>query len=367
MEKLIVKNFGPIKEAEIDLTKYVVFIGDTSTGKSVLAKLISIFRDLSTILNNKSDDFDNELGFEYHLQDYNIDFNTENAIISYYDKDFDFLFRDNLLKILKDKRIYIPSFNSSDHKFPSSFNPLRIKLNSSSIYFPAERILTSLIGNSLSGLWANNVALPNCFKIFSANYEVARKDISYGDYSLFGFEYKYENGDDKITSLNEKFHLNKASSGIQSLLPLLLVFDYEIKNSDFKPNLSILIEEPELNLFPIKQKLLIDYVFSKISKTSLKLIVTTHSPYILSSLDTLMLAKNTFNEHPDLKEKINSIVSEDKWIDYDQISVYEVRNDGKVYSIKNEEFRSIDTNAIDGVSDIISEEFDKLTELRYAQ
>ena len=45
MEKLIVKNFGPIKEAEIDLTKYVVFIGDTSVGKSVLAKLISIFRD----------------------------------------------------------------------------------------------------------------------------------------------------------------------------------------------------------------------------------------------------------------------------------------------------------------------------------
>ncbi|MNY46875.1 hypothetical protein D3C86_1820960 [compost metagenome] len=80
-----------------------------------------------------------------------------------------------------------------------------------------------------------------------------------------------------------------------------------------------------------------------------------------------MLAKNAFDEHPELKEKINAIVSEDKWIDYDDISVYQVRNDGIVYSIKNEEFRSIDTNAIDGVSDIISDEFDKLTELRYAQ
>lgn len=83
--------------------------------------------------------------------------------------------------------------------------------------------------------------------------------------------------------------------------------------------------------------------------------------------DTLILAKNTFNEHKDLKDKISKIVFEGRWIDYDEISVYEVRNDGKVYSIKNEEFRSIDTNAIDGVSDIISEEFDKLTELRYAQ
>lgn len=366
MEKLIVKNFGPIKEAEIDLTKYVVFIGDTSTGKSVLAKLISIFRDLSTILNNKSNDFDKKLGFEYHLQDYNIDFKTEKTLIRYYDENFEFLFENETLTILQDKRIYIPSFSSIDNKFPQ-FSPLRIKLNSNSIYFPAERILTSLIGNSLSGLWANNVALPNCFKIFSANYEVARKEISYGDYSLFGFEYKYENGNDKITTLNEKFYLNKASSGIQSLVPLLLVFDYEIKNKDFKPDLSILIEEPELNLFPIKQKKLIDYIVKGVNKTTYKVVITTHSPYILSSLDTLMLAKNTFNEHPDLKGEINAIVSEDKWIDYNEISVYEVRNDGKVYSIKNEEFRSIDTNAIDGVSDIISEEFDKLTELRYAQ
>ncbi|CAD0009361.1 hypothetical protein FLACHUCJ7_04220 [Flavobacterium chungangense] len=88
---------------------------------------------------------------------------------------------------------------------------------------------------------------------------------------------------------------------------------------------------------------------------------------MLSALDTLILAKNTFNEREVLKKEINDIVFYLRWLDYEDISVYEVRNDGKVYSIKNEEFRSIDTNAIDGVSDIISEEFDKLTELRYAQ
>lgn len=73
IEKLIVKNFGPIKEAEIDLTKYVVFIGDTSTGKSVLAKLISIFRDFSTILDNKVADFDGKLDLENYLKHYNIE------------------------------------------------------------------------------------------------------------------------------------------------------------------------------------------------------------------------------------------------------------------------------------------------------
>lgn len=157
------------------------------------------------------------------------------------------------------------------------------------------------------------------------------------------------------------------SSGVQSLIPLLLVFDYCLLKKEYEIDQSLLFEEPELNLFPIKQKKLIDYLISKISTLNHKLIITTHSPYILSALDNLIFAKNAFNEHPESKEKIKSIISEDKWIDYNEISVYEVRNDGKVYSIKNEEFKSIDANAIDSVSDVISEEFDKLTSLRYAQ
>ena len=76
MEKLIVKNFGPIKEAEIDLTKYVVFIGDTSTGKSVLAKLISIFRDSNLRI-------DSNKAFKELLLNYNIEFSNENTNIIY--------------------------------------------------------------------------------------------------------------------------------------------------------------------------------------------------------------------------------------------------------------------------------------------
>lgn len=374
MEKLIVKNFGPIKEAEIELNKYVVFIGDTSTGKSVLAKLISIFREFSNVLNNKVENIDLErvLDFNNQLKNYNIDFGYNNSTLDFFEINLHLQLFENKIKIIKDDRDKysindldpgIGGINASD--LQKIFGKIGVK--GKSIYFPAERILTSLIGSSISGLWANNVALPNCFKNFAATYEVARKDVIFGLYSSFGFDYVFENGDDYIITNGGKFSLTQASSGIQSLLPLLLVLDYELKVDYIKPDLCFLIEEPELNLFPIKQKMLIDHLSSRISNTKHRIIITTHSPYILSSLDTLMLAKNTFNEHPNLKEEINAIVSEDKWIDYEDISVYEVRNDGKVYSIKNEEFRSIDTNAIDSVSDIISEEFDKLTSLRYAQ
>jgi predicted ATPase len=376
MEKLIVKNFGPIKEAEIDLTKYVVFIGDTSTGKSVLAKLISIFRDFFVLLKNKNKsapfDYEKELDFKNQLKNYNIDFSFEDSIFEYYNSKLELKIKNNKIDEIKEDYKSLYKFRDITN-LSDSFSEEEIKKAFSiiyntrkSVYFPPERMLTSLISSSISGLWANNVALPICFKNFAANYEVARKENQNLLFEDFGFRYAFVNNEELISNFGREFQLNKASSGIQSLLPLLLVLNYELRLEVFKPELNFLVEEPELNLFPIKQKKLVDYLIKKINNTKHKLIITTHSPYILSSLDTLMLAKNTFNEHPDLKDEITAIVSEDKWIDYDEISVYEVRNDGKVYSIKNKEFRSIDTNAIDGVSDIISEEFDKLTELRYA-
>jgi hypothetical protein len=378
MEKLIVKNFGPIKEAEIDLTKYVVFIGDTSTGKSILAKLISIFREFSNVLNNKVDNSDFILSFKNQLENYNIDFNYGNSQIDYFDVNLHIQLSRNEISVVKDDREkmttdefdqFIKGKNILDPTDEMQIAFRSLSMKGQNIYFPAERILTSLVGASISGLWANNVALPNCFKDFAGKFEVARKRIRSIKYPDFDFTYSYSNTQDLIRIGDRggvEISLVQASSGIQSILPLLLVLDFELLGGRIEPRLSFLIEEPELNLFPIKQKKLIDYIVKGVNKTKYKIVITTHSPYILSSLDTLMLAKNTFNEHPDLKEEIAAIVSEDKWIDYDDISVYEVRNDGKVYSIKNEEFRSIDTNAIDGVSDIISEEFDKLTELRYA-
>lgn len=372
MEKLIVKNFGPIKQAEIELAKYVLFIGDTSTGKSVLAKLILIFRDFANILKNDVTHFDHEkeLNLKVELQKYNIDFDIEDSVFEYYDKFLKLKIVEGKIDLIEDNYIkvkvqdLVTEGTYSKDELRKIF--LQIGVKGKAVYFPPERILTSIIGSSIFGLLANDVALPNCFKYFAAKYETARKHKINKSFEDFGFDYSFENNEEQIQKANHKFQLKKASSGIQSLLPLLLVFDYELDNEFSHPDYSFLIEEPELNLYPIKQKKLVDYFVKKIQNTHHKLIITTHSPYIISSVDTLILAKNTFNEHPDLKEEISSIIPESNWINYDEICVYEVRDDGKVYSIKNDDFKSIDTNIIDSVSDIISEEFNKLTDLRYA-
>jgi len=41
MLKLIVKNFGVLKDIDIELNQTNLFIGDNGIGKSILAKLIS--------------------------------------------------------------------------------------------------------------------------------------------------------------------------------------------------------------------------------------------------------------------------------------------------------------------------------------
>ncbi len=43
-EQLIIKNFGPIKDVNLDLRKTTIFIGEQASGKSTLAKLIGILR-----------------------------------------------------------------------------------------------------------------------------------------------------------------------------------------------------------------------------------------------------------------------------------------------------------------------------------
>ena len=44
-ERLIVRNFGPITNLDIEFRRLTLFIGDQGSGKSTLSKLLTICRD----------------------------------------------------------------------------------------------------------------------------------------------------------------------------------------------------------------------------------------------------------------------------------------------------------------------------------
>ncbi|EPX3987328.1 AAA family ATPase [Campylobacter fetus] len=44
MQKVIIRNLGPIKESQIELKEFMVFIGDSGTGKSIILRTISLLK-----------------------------------------------------------------------------------------------------------------------------------------------------------------------------------------------------------------------------------------------------------------------------------------------------------------------------------
>ena len=70
-EKLIVKNFGPIVKAEIDIKPFMVFIGESGSGKSVILKLLSLFRWTfkKTMINDLYRYIGRKVYYEFDIED----------------------------------------------------------------------------------------------------------------------------------------------------------------------------------------------------------------------------------------------------------------------------------------------------------
>lgn len=89
---------------------------------------------------------------------------------------------------------------------------------------------------------------------------------------------------------------------------------------------------------------------------------STHIPYMLSSLNCLLLAYEIATKNPSLKEKVESIIPSKFWLDRDKFDAFKVEN-GEVRSIISDETHLILAENIDEVSEEIGETFYKLLEL----
>lgn len=90
----------------------------------------------------------------------------------------------------------------------------------------------------------------------------------------------------------------------------------------------VIIEEPELNLFPKTQQELIYYMLEVLNKDEKdhQLILTTHSPFILFAINNCMLGGLVGNIIP--KEEAETLPSHNSWIDPSKVSIYEIHNGG---------------------------------------
>jgi predicted ATPase len=352
MKHLIIRNIGPIKEADLELKRFNFIIGSQSSGKSTVAKILStcewIEKEVETTRNEQAiangKDFCTLVENFHKMEDY---FDRQKESYVQYKTDFiEILFEHHELKIRMNRDV--------------EYNRQKI------CYIPSERNAVTL--SELQGFEFGQTNLRSfLFDWFNAR-EFYKKDNKTEILDL-GVTYYYDPDEmknkDRIQHVNGETYdisLSNSSSGLQSVTPLIVMLqyysdryfnEYDFKNSfnqdnkvklmraaltkevalsQYKPGFkdeevselvkqfnadlhkgdpqaqkifeaydqaidrllipnrtTFIIEEPEQNLYPFTQIALTDAIVRLCSSGRKHgCTITTHSPFILNYLNVLI-------------------------------------------------------------------------------
>ena len=377
MSKLRIKNCGPItsgfnsSDGFMDFGKYILFIGDQGTGKSTVAKLISICSWLEKAFFRG--DYDTE---RFNAEDFK-ELYSNQLLADYFNKDteldyigdaYSFSFHDQTFSVKNNAETFC------DYSRPKI------------MYVPSERNLLSVIKNvdELDNL-------PPMLRLLRIRYlqsdDVLQKD---GVYPLplpgYNIIVNKTNGETLVQDIKTKktVPLICASSGLQSIVPSSLVTGHlamqstrnvlekirGLKRKDFealKKNITDeqvnseleryitsgiaksvsedscavlreaakkfindfflnVVEEPEQNLFPDSQMKNLDFLIDAAKRNKKnKLVMTTHSPYVLSYITLAAKAFELLQKNVP-EEKIAKILPRTSWLDGNDCSVFQLES-----------------------------------------
>lgn len=425
MENLEIKNFLSIDEANVDIRRFTIFIGPQANGKSVIAKIIYFFRQsLATHYARSIERLETKLQLEKTVikafeeifpryawidQNFELIYKTEDIELKLYRKDLSYKkggikfeisenlgdlqkkakkFYQNKLKEEEPRRkdsLYFPRDAYYITLYECIFSSSLGHNFQSSIFIPAGRSFFANLQNNVFSFLANNISIDPLIKQFGSIYESGkaaynrrftvnddkeisglREDIKQEFEKILTGKYVYEDDQDWIITGKRRTNLANASSGQQEVLPLILVLSNRLIGAakDQRP-VTFFIEEPEAHLFPVSQRRLIG-IFSRFYNAfNYSFILTTHSPYILTAFNNLILASNIIEEKGnDYTAKIKKILNNDQPIKFDDVRAYTIK-DGVLTSILNHENKLIGSSVIDSVSDEFDKVFDQLLDISF--
>ena len=184
-----------------------------------------------------------------------------------------------------------------------------------------------------------------------------REAVFLGVSEILKGEYKYDRDGEKIYISKDKYtKLNYSSSGQQEVIWILhLIFLLILE----KKGVFIVIEEPEAHLFPEAQKEMVDLISLMANVNNNQVIITTHSPYIISSINNLLYAEKIGMQKGEI---VSKKIYSGFWINSENLGAYYI-NDGTYESIIDDELDLLKVELIDSASKTINEEYDFLLDL----
>lgn len=354
-ESIIIKNFGPLKEVEIDDIKpLTVFIGKSAGGKSIIMKVIVLMRYIYKMVNIRS--------------------YLKNAKItrSPFKLRFNSLLHDGLKGMItaQTEIYYTVEINGNKYTLKYTNRGLQSDINipDKDLIFFKEAYVSGM--RSLIPIWASKAVsvkgenlgffFHETFNDFNDATDVIKEQKL--EYLNLKMKVRKSGNRPKLFTIESlqndavPIELRYASSGIQTSAPLVAIVHYFAQEFSFKdafqrsvlnylykqdlltkftPGINrnklgkyvhIHIEEVELSLAPEDQRAfmsnLVEEVFHKNKKDrKLGLMVSTHSPYIVNHLNVLLRAgyfEKARENYPFLEK--------------DDIAVYHV-NEGKIISL----------------------------------
>ena len=354
-ESIIIKNFGPLKEVEIDDIKpLTVFIGKSAGGKSIIMKVIVLMRYIYKMVNIRS--------------------YLKNAKItrSPFKLRFNSLLHDGLKGMItaQTEIYYTVEINGNKYTLKYTNRGLQSDINipDKDLIFFKEAYVSGM--RSLIPIWASKAVsvkgenlgffFHETFNDFNDATDVIKEQKL--EYLNLKMKVRKSGNRPKLFTIESlqndavPIELRYASSGIQTSAPLVAIAHYFAQEFSFKdafqrsvlnylykqdlltkftPGINrnklgkyvhIHIEEVELSLAPEDQRAfmsnLVEEVFHKNKKDrKLGLMVSTHSPYIVNHLNVLLRAgyfEKARENYPFLEK--------------DDIAVYRV-NEGKIISL----------------------------------
>lgn len=203
----------------------------------------------------------------------------------------------------------------------------------------------------------------NLYNIISKNNAIKPNvDVSNCLTEVIKAKYQEIDGDDWIVNENYKVKLSRASSGQQEAFPMLLILmmnNYRISGLNFH---SMYIEEPEAHLFPDAQAKVVSAILKIFHNQDTNFFITTHSPYILTSLNNSIYASQLIELEKLTSEKFIELSNGSYPINFSDVSAYSISK-GKVKDIKDYETNLIDGNFLDNISHNFGKTFNLLLDL----
>ena len=250
MRHIIIRNFGPLVEADVFLNKINIIVGPQSAGKSCLLKTACFCNwvEKRIQLSQNPDDFRNNGVFENKLVEFH--------------KLYGYIKEDSYIEYENDSMKFSYSWKTKAFAFSwkeeGRWNYICPKIS----YIPAERNIVAAIPNWFEVSMKND-NIRNFMKDWQEARSVMTEDMPILN---LGVSYRYDksNNMDKVNvGDGVVLDFTNTSSGLQSLIPLLVHLEFLYNgrfNSEQSKNISRILEE----------EILRSAIFNEMSNKALK-------------------------------------------------------------------------------------------------